>query len=89
VVIGPPEISADETEEGITRRATRPYVYRKELDRFPGCRGVTHAVYAFNLGAFALGHDSVSRVVAPGLGVAMSSAQQLSPEGRLFLVFTP
>lgn len=31
----------------------------------------------------------VSRVVAPGLGVAVSSAQQISPEGRLFLVFTP
>ena len=32
---------------------------------------------------------AVSRVVAPGLGVAVSSAQQISPEGRLFLVFTP
>ena len=32
---------------------------------------------------------AVSRVVAPGLGIAVSSAQQISPEGRLFLVFTP
>jgi hypothetical protein len=31
----------------------------------------------------------VSRVVAPGLGVAVSSAQQVAPEGRLFLVLTP
>jgi hypothetical protein len=31
----------------------------------------------------------VSRVVAPGLGLAISSAQQISPEGRLFVVFTP
>lgn len=32
---------------------------------------------------------SVSRVVAPGLGVAISSAEQTTPEGRVFLVFTP
>ncbi|MDB4939495.1 MAG: hypothetical protein JWP87_6467 [Labilithrix sp.] len=32
---------------------------------------------------------AVSRVVAPGLGLAVSSAEQLSPEGRLFVVFTP
>lgn len=32
---------------------------------------------------------SVSRVVAPGLGVAISSAEQIAPEGRVFLVFTP
>jgi hypothetical protein len=31
----------------------------------------------------------VSRVVAPGLGLAISSAEQISPEGRLFVVFTP
>jgi hypothetical protein len=32
---------------------------------------------------------AITRVVAPGLGVAISSAEQVSPEGRLFLVFTP
>lgn len=32
---------------------------------------------------------AISRVVAPGLGIALSSAEQISPEGRLFLVFTP
>ncbi len=31
----------------------------------------------------------ISRVVAPGLGVAVSSALQVSPEARLFVVFTP
>lgn len=31
----------------------------------------------------------ISRVVAPGLGLAVSSAQQISPEGRVFVVFTP
>jgi hypothetical protein len=38
-----------------TRKATRPAVYRSELDRVPGCRGATHYVYAYNVGAFALG----------------------------------
>lgn len=32
---------------------------------------------------------ALGRVVAPGLGVAVSSAEQTSPEGRLFLVLTP
>jgi hypothetical protein len=32
---------------------------------------------------------AISRVVAPGLGVAVSSTQQTTPEGRLFIVFTP
>jgi hypothetical protein len=31
----------------------------------------------------------LSRVVAPGLGLAVSSAERVSPEGRLFVVFTP
>jgi hypothetical protein len=32
---------------------------------------------------------ALCRVVAPGLGVAISSAEQIAPEARLFLVFTP
>ena len=32
---------------------------------------------------------AVTRGVAPGIGVAVSSTQQVSPEGRLFVVFTP
>lgn len=32
---------------------------------------------------------AITRVVAPGLGIAVSSAQRISPEGRFFLVFTP
>src|SRR5262249_14968061 len=38
-----------------TRPASRPAVYKKELEKIPGCRGATHFVYAYNLGAFALG----------------------------------
>jgi hypothetical protein len=32
---------------------------------------------------------AISRVIAPGLGVALQSAEQISPEGRFFIVFTP
>ena len=38
-----------------TRRATRDEIYRKDIEPFARCRGATHVVYAFNLGAFALG----------------------------------
>ncbi len=38
-----------------TRSATRDKVYRADLDKIPGCKGATHFVYAYNLGAFALG----------------------------------
>ncbi|MEJ7728422.1 MAG: hypothetical protein WKG00_04325 [Polyangiaceae bacterium] len=38
-----------------TRTATRAAVYEKELANNPACRGATHFVYAYNLGAFALG----------------------------------
>ncbi len=38
-----------------TRTATRPALYKSDLAAVPGCRGVTHFVYAYNVGAFALG----------------------------------
>jgi hypothetical protein len=38
-----------------TRTATRPSQSKAELAKVPGCKGVTHFVYAYNLGAFALG----------------------------------
>lgn len=38
-----------------TRSATRDKVYKKDLEKIPGCKGATHFVYAYNLGAFALG----------------------------------
>ncbi len=40
-----------------TRSATRPAQYKADLDKIPGCKGVTHFVYAYNLGAFALGSN--------------------------------
>jgi hypothetical protein len=38
-----------------TRTATRPAAYKSDLAKRPGCKGVTHFVYSYNLGAFALG----------------------------------
>ena len=38
-----------------TRRATRDAVYRSDLDRNAACKGATHFVHGYNLGAFALG----------------------------------
>jgi len=36
------------------RTATRSSVYRGEIEKNPGCKGATHFVYGFALGAFAL-----------------------------------
>lgn len=49
-----------------TRTATRSAVYRADLDRIPGCKGATHFVYAFNLGAFALASTSSLQAQAQG-----------------------
>ncbi len=38
-----------------TRKATRDAVFTRDLDKIPGCKGATHFVYGYNLGAFALG----------------------------------
>ena len=39
------------------RTATRSSVYRGELAKVPGCKGATHFVYGFALGAFALASE--------------------------------
>ncbi len=41
-----------------TRAATRDTVYAKDLEKISGCKQATHFVYAYNLGAFALGSQS-------------------------------
>lgn len=38
-----------------TRSATRDAVYAGDLESLPGCKGATHFVYGYNVGAFALG----------------------------------
>lgn len=49
-----------------TRSATRDTVYAKDLEKIPGCRGATHFVYGYNLGAFALGSTSKLHATAGG-----------------------
>jgi hypothetical protein len=41
-----------------TRSATRDTIHRADLARTAGCKDATHFVYAYNLGAFALGAQS-------------------------------
>jgi hypothetical protein len=41
-----------------TRTATRESVARGDIARVAACKGATHFVYAYNLGAFALGSQS-------------------------------
>jgi hypothetical protein len=38
-----------------TRNATKPSFSKAELAKLPGCKGATHFVFGYNLGAFALG----------------------------------
>ena len=40
-----------------TRTLTRPEVFRKDLDKIAACKGATHFVAGYNLGAFALGSE--------------------------------
>lgn len=68
------------------RTATRPVVYRGDLDSVPGCKGATHFVYAYNLGAFALGSKKNLHVDANatvwGVGAGGSSKQANAAEKR-------
>jgi hypothetical protein len=67
-----------------TRKSTRPAIYRGDLDKVPGCKGVSHFVYAYNMGAFALG--SLSKVNGTagatvwGVGAEANSKNQSSIE---------
>jgi hypothetical protein len=69
-----------------TRIATRPAVYRRDLDKTPGCRGATHFVYAVNLGAFALGSkknvNAEGGVTVWGVGAGGSSKSAQAAEKR-------
>ena len=41
-----------------TRSATRESIHRGDIARVAACKNATHFVYAYNLGAFALGSQS-------------------------------
>jgi hypothetical protein len=68
------------------RTSTRPVVYQADLESVPGCRGVTHYVYAYNLGAFALGSKKNIQGSADatvwGFGAGGSSKQGSAAEKR-------
>jgi hypothetical protein len=70
-----------------TRSATREHVYRSALASVPGCAGATHFVYAYNLGAFALGSASnMNREVGAsyfgfGAGGTHASSAQADKKG--------
>jgi tetratricopeptide (TPR) repeat protein len=49
-----------------TRSATRDTIHRADLAKTPGCKNATHFVYAYNLGAFALGAQSNLHAEAGG-----------------------
>ena len=61
-----------------TRKATRSDVYRADLEALPGCKGATHFVYAYNLGAFALGSKKALAAGVDGTvwGVGAGASQK-------------
>ncbi|MFO0723127.1 MAG: hypothetical protein U1E65_05030 [Myxococcota bacterium] len=69
-----------------TKKATRAAIYRGDLEHLAGCRGATHFVYAYNLGAFVLG--SLTRASAEagatlwGLGAGASNQSERAVEKR-------
>ncbi len=68
------------------RTATRPVVYRADLDAVPGCKGATHFVYAYQLGAFALGSkkniNAEANATVWGFGGGGASKQSNAAEKR-------
>ena len=72
------------------RTATRPAVYRADLDTIAGCKGATHFVYAYQLGAFALGSkkniNAEANATVWGFGGGGSSKQSNAAEKRAGLL---
>jgi hypothetical protein len=49
-----------------TRNSSRTDVFQADLEKLPGCKGATHFVYGYNLGAFALGSAKSREAEAGG-----------------------
>lgn len=70
-----------------TRTSTRDSVYRADIASNPGCEGATHFVYAYNLGAFALGSMNElnaaveASVYGFGAGGSTSKKRQADKQG--------
>jgi hypothetical protein len=65
-----------------TRSASREHLYRGALDKVPGCKGATHFVYAYNLGAFALASQSSLKGEANGSYLGFGSGGSHSSETK-------
>ena len=72
-----------------TRTATRDTIYRGDLANVKSCKGATHFVYAYNLGAFALGAQSQLKASVGGsafgfgAGGDRSSSSKADKQGGL------
>src|SRR5262249_7088114 len=72
-----------------TRTATRDAIYRADLARVPSCKTATHFVYAYNLGAFALGSQSAIKgsveasVYGFGVGAGRNKSAKAEKQGGL------
>lgn len=70
-----------------TRTATREAVHRGDIARVAACKDATHYVYAYNLGAFALGSQSGFKATAgvsvwgAGVGGSRSSGAKAEKTG--------
>lgn len=68
------------------RSATRPAVYKAELEKIAACKGATHFVYAYNLGAFGLGSKKTSKseggASVYGFGASASKSKSESAEKK-------
>lgn len=70
-----------------TRKATRGEIFASDLEKLPGCKGATHFVYAYNLGAFALGSrrdlkgEASATVWGIGAGAKQQSMSQAEKKG--------
>ena len=65
-----------------TRTATRDSIHRADLAKKPGCKNATHFVYAYNLGAFALGAQSSIKAEAGGTVWGASAGGSRSSQSK-------
>ncbi|NOU28286.1 MAG: hypothetical protein HOO96_10325 [Polyangiaceae bacterium] len=78
-----------------TRNATKVSYSKAELAKLPGCKGATHFVYGYNLGAFALGSLTNAKGEAGvsfkgiGAGGSQSSSTNAEKKGGLLGTCSP
>ena len=65
-----------------TRSATRDTVFTKDLEKISGCKGATHFVYAYNLGAFALGSQSKIKGTVGGSAFGFGAGGSKASENK-------